>query len=86
MNGAQLIENRYSTSDLYFASFLKSAGVPFIGAEKEGRKVLFIFDRSDAIKDLKREYFNRTAKISALSFVDEIRNLKSLTYISMREN
>ena len=86
MNGAEILEGRYSTSDLYFASFLKAACVPFIGAERDRRKVVFIFERTEAIRDLKKEYFNRSAKICALSFVDEIRNLKSLTYMCMRED
>ena len=85
MNGAKVIESRYSTSDLYFASYLKAAGVSFLNAEKEGRKVVFVFERVDSIRDLKQEYFNRTAKISALTFVDEIRNLKSLTYMCLKE-
>jgi len=85
MNGVELLDSKNSSSDLYFASFLIAACVPFIGAERDGRKVVFVFERTSAIKDLKREYFNRSAKICALSFVDEIRNLKSLTHISMRE-
>jgi hypothetical protein len=77
---------KYKTSDLYFSAYLKTAGVRFIGAEREGQKVFFLFEKSDMIRDLKREYFNRTAKIPALSFVDEIRNMKSLTYMTRTDS
>ena len=71
---------KYKTSDLYFSAYLKTAGVRFIGTEREGQKVFFLFEKTDMIRDLKREYFNRTARIPALNFVDEIRNMKSMTY------
>ena len=77
---------KYKTSDLYFSAYLKTAGVRFVGTEKEGNKVFFIFEKTDMIRDLKREYFNRTARIPALSFVDEIRSMKSLTYMARQDS
>lgn len=77
---------KYKTSDLYFSAYLKTAGVHFLGTEKEGQKVFFIFQKTDMIRDLKREYFNRTARIPALSFVDEIRSMKSLTYMARQDH
>ena len=77
---------KYKTSDLYFSAYLKAAGVRFVGTEKEGNKVFFIFEKTDMIRDLKREYFNRTARIPALSFVDEIRSMKSLTYMARQDH
>ncbi len=77
---------KYKTSDLYFSAYLKTAGVRFVGTEKEGNKVFFIFEKTDMIRDLKREYFNRTARIPALSFVDEIRSMKSLTYMARQDD
>jgi hypothetical protein len=77
---------KYKTSDLYFSAYLKTAGVRFVSTEKEGNKVFFIFEKTDMIRDLKREYFNRTARIPALSFVDEIRSMKSLTYMARQDH
>lgn len=71
---------RFKTSDLYFSAFLKVAGVRLLGTELEGRKVYFLFEKVDSIRDLKREYFNRTAKVPALDYVDEIRAMKSMTH------
>ena len=77
---------KYKTSDLYFSAYLKTAGVRFVGTEKEGQKVFFVFEKTDMIRDLKREYFNRTARIPALNFVDEIRSMKSLTYMARQDH
>lgn len=76
------VNERYKTSDLYFASFLKTVGVPLLGTEVEGKKISFVFADSGTIKELKKEYFNRTAIVPALTFVDEIRSMKALTHMS----
>ena len=86
LNGVKNLTNEYKTSDLYFSAYLKVAGVELLGTEKVGRKVIFIFKKTDSIKDLKREYFNRSAKVVALNYVDEIRSMKSLTYMSKDDN
>ena len=65
----------------YRAAYLKVAGVPLLTTEKEGKKVFFVFERTAYLPDLKNEYFNRTARVPALSFVDEIRSMKSLTHM-----
>ena len=70
----------YRTSDLYFAAFLKVAGVPFLETAAEGRRVFFIFEGGPTIRDLKNKYFNRTAKVPALTLADEIRTMKQLTH------
>ena len=77
-------DNRNRTSDLYFAAFLKVVGVPFLGTEKEDRRVFFIFedDGAGTIRDLQNEYFSRKEnKISALNYADEIKAMKSLTHM-----
>lgn len=71
---------RYKTSDLYYAAFLKVAGVKLVGTEMEGRRMFFLFEPSDAMRELKASYFNRVAKVDALSYVDEIKALKSMTH------
>jgi len=71
----------YRTSDLYFAAYLKVAGVPFLRTEREDRRVFFLFETVEALQDLKVQYFNRTARIPALNYADEIRSMKSLTHL-----
>lgn len=70
----------YRTSDLYYAAFLKVAGVPFLGVEREGRRVFFLFEDSPTIQELKLGYFNRTAKVLALTYADETKAMKALTH------
>ena len=70
----------YRTSDLYYAAYLKVAGVEFLGTTKEGTRVFFLFENVE-IADLKKQYFNRYAKVSALTYADEIRSMKNLTYM-----
>lgn len=82
INGARTIDGVYKTSDLYYAAYLKTASVCFLGAERVDNRIVFLFEQNESIRDLKREYFNRTAKLSALSFVDEIRTLKSIIHMN----
>lgn len=71
----------YKTSDLYYAAFLKVAGVKLLDPVREGKRVTFVFEASEAIRDLKKDYFTRTAKVSALDFADEIRSMKALLHL-----
>lgn len=76
--------DRFRTSDFYFAAFLKTAGVPFMEttreASQEGSRTFFVFERVDGIRDLKNQYYSRSAKVVALTYADEIRTMKALTY------
>jgi hypothetical protein len=75
--------NGYRTSDLYYAAYLKVAGVLLNETVREGGRVYFIFDNMDTITDLKRQYFNRTSKVPALTYADEIKAMKALTHDAM---
>lgn len=72
----------YQTSDLYYAAYLKVAEVPFLGTKREGNRMFFLFEPSDAMNDLKVSYFSRISKVSALTYADEIKSMKSLTHMS----
>lgn len=75
-------QSHYRTSDLYYAAYLKVAGVSFVGTVRENGRVYFLFDEDGAvsIRELKQQYYNRTSKVAALTFVDEIRVMKGLTH------
>ena len=72
----------YRTSDLYYAAYLKVAGVKLTGTHREKGRVYFLFGEADpaAMRDLRDQYYNRTSKVAALTFVDEIRVMKNLTH------
>jgi hypothetical protein len=76
-------ETPYRTKDLYYSAYLRVAGVPFVGAERQDDgKVVFLFEDqgATAMRDLKRGYFSDSAKVPAMSFVQMIRAMKSLTF------
>jgi hypothetical protein len=75
-------EPLYKTSDLYFAAYLKTSGLELLKTEMEGSKVVFVFEKPESFKELKRSYFNRTSRVPALTFVDEVRSMKALTYMT----
>lgn len=75
------MSGRYRTSDLYYAAYLKVAAVPFVEAVREpGGRVIFIFEDVEGMRDLKNQYYNRTAKVVALNFADEVKAMKALTF------
>ena len=72
----------YRTSDLYYAAYLKVAGVKLLGTDRDGGRVYFLFDEGEgsSLRDLRDQYYNRTSKVPALTYADEIKVMKSLTH------
>jgi len=69
----------YKTSDLYFASFLKTVGCNLIDLEESKNKKFFVFENeSGLIAKIQLEFINGTTKIIAKDFINNIRDLKSL--------
>lgn len=75
-------QTHYRTSDLYFAAYLKVAAVPFVDTFRDNGRVYFLFEDqgSSIMRELKRQYFADVAKVPAMSFVQAIRLMKSMTY------
>ena len=82
MENQQTTETHYRTSDLYYAAYLKVAGVSFAGTHRDGGRVYFLFEEGGpvSIKELKQQYYNRTSKVAALTYADEIKVMKALTH------
>ena len=80
--GVLLLDGVYRTSDLYYAAYLRVAGVHFSGTERtHGERVFFLFSSSEEqLSDLKQGYFTGSARVPALSYVQMIREMKSLVY------
>jgi len=74
----------YSTNDLYFAAFLKTAGCKMARHEKQGNRIIFVFEEAPMIDDLMNEWYSREAKVDALTYADNIRNLKSLCHMVLK--
>lgn len=76
-------ENEFWTSDLYFAAYLMTAEVPFLKHQRKERRVFFIFENSPNMSDLRAQYFNKTAKVSARQYADNLRHMKSLCHMGV---
>lgn len=74
--------NGYRTSDLYYAAYLKVAGVKLTGTQRDGGRVYFLFEEADSasMRELRDQYYNRTSKVAALTYADEIKVMKALTH------
>ena len=70
----------YRTSDLYYAAYLRVAGVTMVGTEWEGSRMFFLFENAVSLKDLKTQYFMDVARIPALSYAQALKALKALTH------
>lgn len=73
------MNSEFRTCDLYFASYLKSTGVPLCSTSREGGKVYFIFGVGGQDTDaLMNSYFSGMGTVSALAFSDALKSLKAL--------
>lgn len=78
----------YRTSDIYFASYLCSLDMSLKTTEVEktegGKKVVFVFQMTDVdLQRMKATYFGGTGTVKARRFVDNIRSLKSMCFVSL---
>lgn len=77
----QMQTAEFRTPDLYFAAFLQTAGVRMKRADRDGRRIFFIFDASLAdIEALKAAWLNNTAKVPAQPFAFNIKALKGVCH------
>lgn len=73
----------FRSPDLYFSSYLQTAGVEMIRTERENGRVYFVFDATVAnIEELKTAWFNNTGKVAALPYANNIKSLKSVVHMA----
>ena len=67
------------TTDLNYAAFLVASGFKFLEPPTpHGRYILFTFKKTQELEEAKFNYFNRNAKVDALTFGEAIRSLFAL--------
>lgn len=69
----------YSTPDLYLASYLKASGIRIVEFKKVHRRVYFVFDDSEELRQKKIEFFN-DGMISVSKFKNAIQDLKTAIF------
>lgn len=73
------------TSDLYLSAFLITSGLRLEGSCLEDNKVVFEFEAHQDMSLLKRVYYNKTGKIPAREYAENIRLLKKRVHEEMRD-
>ncbi len=73
------MEEKYVTTDLYLAAFLKVKGFKFT-IDSQGKKSLFCFLRTPELNSEVMDYLNGDAVCNPLDYSNSIKNLKNLVY------
>lgn len=76
----------FKTADLSFAAYLSVAGVPLEEAVKNSRRVFFHFVDEGQIDELKKQYFQRKARVPALPYAEEMKNFKNMVHEIMGQD
>ena len=75
--------DKFKTSDIKFAAFLKAAAVPFLGCDDSpgGKRKVFLFENVEGLRQLRQQFFSRTPdSLATLTVFNEFDALKSFTY------
>jgi hypothetical protein len=73
----------YATKDLYIASLLYAQGKGLNRLNKDGKNYWFEFGDYDSCNQIASDYWRKGVKIDAKSFVEAIKNLKSMIFSEM---
>jgi len=70
----------YKTRDFYLACFLKTKGLQLVEVIREGKVAVFSFKLTGNLNQIITNFYNGTEMVSAISFINSIRDLKALIY------
>ena len=75
----------FKTKDFYLACFLKAKGIKLHNAKGLPGEIYFVFQCVDGMDDIVKNFYNETETITAIKFVNAIRDIKALMHnINMR--
>ena len=69
----------YQVSDFYLAAYLKAKQFKLVNIDREGRRVIFIFEDRDDRSQLTKDFYN-DGLIQVSPFIHAIQDLKSIIY------
>jgi hypothetical protein len=73
--------SNYRTTDLYYAAFLQTFGLPLVATPREGNRIHFEFDTSLCqIEEVKAGWYSGRTHVPARDYANNIKNLKSLCH------
>ena len=70
----------FSTKDFYLACFLKVKNVRLVKTTKEDNIATFHFEKVEDIAKLITDFYNNVESVSAIDFINSIRDLKALIH------
>ena len=71
-------QNHYETADLEFAVILLYFGTKLVRTRKEFTKIIFIFEDTPELQDLKTKYINDSLQVSPRKFLALLRQTKGV--------
>ena len=72
------MDETFSTSDIYIAAMLRTAGLNFIGVAKNGPRGIFKFEDSPERERLIIDFYNGRAMQDVKAYVDHWMNFKKM--------
>jgi D-Tyr-tRNAtyr deacylase len=74
------LKQNFRTSDICLGAVLKISKFRLLGLERNGNKAVFVFQDKPERPEIVMRLVNREMSVEPLRFMEEIRNLKSLTH------
>ena len=74
------LEKNFSTSDIALSAVLKISEFKLLRVNRDGSKAVFVFEDRPERPDTVMKFVNRELMVEPLRFMEEVRNLKSLTH------
>lgn len=74
------LSNNFSTSDIALSAALKISEFKLLRVNRDGSKAVFVFEDKPKRPEMVMRFINREMTVEPLRFMEEVRNLKSLTH------
>lgn len=70
----------FSTKDFYLACFLKVKNLRLVKTTKEDSIATFYFEKVSGLEKLITDFYSNVEMVSAIDFINSIRDLKALIH------
>jgi len=76
-----LEQEKYETHDIYLAAYFKLSGCRMVERNRQGRRVIFVFENpGGTMREMREAYYSGQGKVVAKQFADEIIAMKQLCF------
>jgi len=76
------MQTKFESREFYSSAFLIASGIELLRIYKEGPRTVFVFEDTEQVQTLLKNYFGMQATVNAASFAGAIKNLKSVIHTS----